>query len=304
MKYKVFTLLPQIFESFVSASLIARAIDQNVISINTLNWRDNYGIGNYKQIDDKPYGGGSGMVLMADPIFSALKDNDSLGYFAGNLETLENAKHHRQILPNNSKFYGKVESFKKTDTPIKKVTISLTPKGYKFDQKVANWLTNFEEITILCGRYEGFDNRVSEVVDLELSIGDYVTNGGEVPAMVLIEAVSRLIPGFVTKSGSVNHDSFSSSNNDYLENREYIIGSRRLKQMQESGSKKLDYFYPSKSSDSKTNLFDELDYLENILPLIEHPQYTRPQIWKNLAVPKDALDGDHKTVSKWRKKWY
>jgi tRNA (guanine37-N1)-methyltransferase len=303
MKFKVFTLLPQLFESFVSTSLIARAISKNIISINTINWRDNYGIGNYHQVDDKPYGGGSGMVLMADPIFRALSDSDSLGYFANTLDLASDPVIHNKILPNNSRFYSKVEDLKNTQSPIKKVTISLTPKGYKFDQKIAKWLTNFDEISILCGRYEGFDARVSEVVDLELSIGDYITNGGEIPSMVLIEAVSRLLPDFVTKNGSVDHDSYSVSNNDYEENKEYIIGARRLKQLTETNSKKLDLI--NKKPDLQNiNLFDEGEYFQKILPFIEHPVYTRPQTWKNLQVPNEAISGDHKIVSKWRKKWY
>jgi tRNA (guanine37-N1)-methyltransferase len=287
MLYTIFTLQPSIFDSFLSNSLIARGIANHIISVYRVNWREGYGVGGYKQIDDKPFGGGSGMVLQPDPIYNSLADQNLISklYKKPDIETK-----HAKTLPNNSLFY---EQWVKNPIETRKVVISLTPRGYPMTQETAEWLsTNFDEIGILCGRYEGFDHRVNELVDLELSIGNYVLNGGEVAAMALIESTARLIPGFVTKSENVTHDSFSSELNYYRENEEYVVGkNRRLKTEKSKINKKI-------------ILFDDIKWMQNIQPFIEHPQYTRPEIWKNMQVPQILLEGNHKKIQNWRSNWF
>lgn len=318
MIYRVFTLHPDLFSSFKENGLIARGISKDIIKIDLVNWRDQFGIGNYKQVDDKPFGGGSGMVLMCEPIYQALLANDAVSslFESGDeilytknkdlveleefLSTLPESdvaaqigNYHRRILPNNALFEKKQKL-----NPGKKVTISLTPRGFPVNQKVCEYLaTEFEEINILCGRYEGFDSRVSELVDMELSIGNFVTNGGEIPAMALIEAVSRLLPDFVTKNTSILHDSFSTGLNRYQEQAEFVVGKKN--------NKKNDIFNLDLNQDSKSRtLFDNNWWISKVLPFIEHPQYTRPTVWRDIQIPDVLLSGDHKKIQQWRLKWY
>jgi tRNA (guanine37-N1)-methyltransferase len=163
----------------------------------------------------------------------------------------------------------------------------LTPRGFTFNQQIAQWLATFTEINLLCGRFEGFDSRVSECVDVELSMGDFVSNGGEVPAMLVIEAVSRLLPGFVTKATSIQHESFSDGLNLYTEYSQFLKPST-----------------PNFTTHNQLNLFDDLNWSKEKLPKLEHPQYSRPEVWHNLSVPKMLLQGDHKQIHSWRNTWY
>jgi tRNA (guanine37-N1)-methyltransferase len=283
--YRVFTLHPEIFESFTSHSLIARAISKNIINVEYCNWREDFGHGNYHQVDDRPYGGGTGMVLLADPVFNALTKYDAVSDFFE-----KNIKQNHQIVPNNSSFYA-TTALKNNYT---KATVMLTPRGFALNQEISTWLSKFQELNILCGRYEGFDARLSPAVDLEISIGNYVLNGGEVAAMSLIESTARLIPNFVTKTPSIEHDSFSKEVNRYLENQEFVIGKNNLKHIQPS----------TKAFKEKENLFDDEKWINNVLPFIEHPQYTRPFDWKGSKVPEILVSGDHKKIQDWRERWY
>jgi tRNA (guanine37-N1)-methyltransferase len=281
MHYTIFTLQPNIFDSFLSTSLISKGIESQVITVSRVNWRDQYGIGGYKQIDDKPFGGGHGMVLQPGPIYNALVQHNLISEL---FSVPKEKSEHKKILPNNSDFF---KLWKQNPAKKRKVTIPM-------NQQIAEWLSsNFDEIGILCGRYEGFDHRVSEIVDLELSLGNYVLNGGEVAAMAIIESTARLVPGFVTKSENVLHDSFSSGLNYYNENEEFVVGKNNL------AHKKIEPIIVETK-----NLFDEGVWKQNILPFIEHPQYTRPEIWENLTVPDILLGGNHKIIQKWRSQWW
>jgi tRNA (guanine37-N1)-methyltransferase len=312
MKFKVFTLYPQIFNSFLDTSLIARGVSKGILSLELINWRDEFGQGGHNTVDDKPYGGGSGMVLSVEQIHNSLKANNSLSP----LYKQEMINTKSQVEPNNIDFYN----FKQTNPHHKKVTILLTPRGYPMTQKIAEWLSaDFDEISILCGRFEGFDYRTNEMVDLELSLGDFVLNGGEVASMCLIEAVSRLVPGYLTKSSSANHDSFSSSLNSYQENAEFITLTKKDKQKLVEQGLKIGYGQ-DKGTNIKFNSQNEFEF-EDILninnnPLFdfklwrsridqyEHPQYTRPASYLGRIVPQVLVDGDHKKVHIWRQNWY
>jgi tRNA (guanine37-N1)-methyltransferase len=269
MNFRIFTLYPQIFDSFFGTSLIARGLSKGIIKYELINWRDEAGVGVHKQVDDKPFGGGSGMVLQCEPIYQSLVKHNALGLFSDS---------EKGIHPNNSRFY-KLTS----EANIKKVSIMLTPRGHKVTQSVLEYLSSFEELNILCGRFEGFDERVNNMVDLELSLGDFVLNGGEVAAMAVVEGVSRLVPDFITKSSSVSHDSFSSGLNYYEEQKVYS---------------KI-----SKIETSNTNLFDDMLWMSNISRL-EHPVYTRPQDWRGRKVPDFIVNGNHALIQKWKMNWY
>ncbi len=172
-KIDVLTLFPEIFEGFLNTSIIKRAIDNHLVEINVHNFRD-YSTDKHKKVDDYPYGGGAGMVLMCEPIFNA------------------------------------IEALKKDNTKI----IMLTPSGSKFNEQMATNFSKLEHIILLCGHYEGFDERIKTIVDMEVSIGDYVLTGGEIPAMAIIDAVTRLIPGVIS-SESLISESWNDNMVDY-----------------------------------------------------------------------------------------
>jgi tRNA (guanine37-N1)-methyltransferase len=169
MRFDIITIFPEMFSAIKGEGVIARAAKKSIISINTWQLRD-YSKNKYKNIDDKPYGGGAGMVMMVKPI------RDCIGKI-------------KKEIPNTKVIY-------------------LSPQGQKLTHQLAEDLSTLESITLLCGRYEGIDERVIESdIDMEISIGDYVISGGELAAMVLIDAVSRQIPGVLGNSSSVR-DSF------------------------------------------------------------------------------------------------
>ena len=160
MKFDIITIFPEMFKSYLGESLIARAQAKKFIKINLHNLRK-WTNDRHKTVDDRPFGGGLGMVLKVEPIFKAVKK-------------IKKAKKAKVIL--------------------------FTPRGQKFNQQLAYKLSKLDQIIFICGRYEGVDERVAEkVADLEISIGDYDLMGGELPAMVAIETISRLVPGVIGK---------------------------------------------------------------------------------------------------------
>ena len=173
MKIDILTLFPNMFTGFINESIIKRAINSDLVEINVHNIRD-YSPFKNKQVDDYPFGGGPGMVLMCEPIFNAIED------------------------------------LRKENTKV----IMLTPSGEVFNQKVATKLTKLEHIILLCGHYEGFDERIKTIVDMEISIGDYVLTGGEIPAMAITDTIVRLIPGVINNE-SLDSESFNDNLLDY-----------------------------------------------------------------------------------------
>ncbi len=173
MKIDILTLFPNMFTGFINESIIKRAINNNLVEINIYNIR-NYSPFKNKQVDDYPFGGGPGMVLMCEPIFNAIED------------------------------------LRRENTKV----IMLTPSGEVFNQKVATKLSKLEHIILLCGHYEGFDERIKTIVDMEISIGDYVLTGGEIPAMAITDTIVRLIPGVINNQ-SLDSESFNENLLDY-----------------------------------------------------------------------------------------
>ena len=169
----ILTLFPNMFEGFINESIIKRAIDKDKVTINIHNIRD-YSPFKNKQVDDYPFGGGAGMVLMCEPIFNAIED----------------------LRKDNS------------------LVVMMTPSGRVFNQSLARHLKEKEHIILLCGHYEGFDERIKSIIDMEISIGDYVLTGGELPAMVVSDSIVRLIDGVIT-DGSLDSESFNDNLLDY-----------------------------------------------------------------------------------------
>ena len=208
MMFSVLTLFPGIFESPLSESIIKKAVDKGSISFNIINIRD-FAEDIHRTCDDSPYGGGPGMVMKVEPIYKAMKHVE--------------------------------------DTMPKPKFVLLTPQGRPFDQHAAERLSKLSHICLVCGRYEGVDERVLHFIDEEISVGDYVLSGGEFPALVLIDAISRCIPGVLGNEESITSESFRE-------------------------------------------------------PLLEYPQYTRPDTFMGMEVPPILLSGNHEEIRKWRRK--
>ncbi|HCC07547.1 MAG TPA: tRNA (guanosine(37)-N1)-methyltransferase TrmD [Clostridiales bacterium] len=176
MKFYVLTLFPKMIEGFVSESIIGRAKENNIVDVECINIRD-FTENKHKKVDDYPYGGGAGMVMQAPPVYNAY-------------ESLQKDKKVRVVF--------------------------VTPSGKTFTQNMAKEFASQEELIILCGHYEGVDERVlEEIVTDEISIGDYVLTGGEIPACVLIDAIARLIPGVLNKEESFENESFENNLLEY-----------------------------------------------------------------------------------------
>ena len=173
MKIDILSLFPEMFDGFLESSIIKRAREQGYVDIKIHNFRD-YSLDKHGRVDDYPYGGGAGMVLMCEPIFRCLDE----------IKT--------------------PESF----------VIMTSPAGHTFKQEMAVDLSKKKHLIILCGHYEGFDERIKSIIDMEVSIGDYVLTGGELPSMVMCDAITRLIPGVISAQ-SLEVESFNDGLMDY-----------------------------------------------------------------------------------------
>lgn len=177
IQFDILTIFPEMFTGPFDSSLLKKARDREILQINVHNIRD-YATDKHKMTDDYPYGGGSGMIMKVEPMDRAL----------------------RHIVPDKEGVQ----------------VVLLTPQGKKLDQRLVEELVCYERIVLICGHYEGVDERVIEhLVDREISIGDYILTGGEFAAMILVDAVSRLVPGVLGNEGSAGQDSFSAELLEY-----------------------------------------------------------------------------------------
>ncbi|PKM54264.1 MAG: tRNA (guanosine(37)-N1)-methyltransferase TrmD [Firmicutes bacterium HGW-Firmicutes-5] len=208
MKFNVLTLFPDMVMDSLNHSIIGKAMEKGIIQVNSINFRD-FSDSKHNSVDDYPYGGGAGMVIQAQPVLDAYED----------LVKKEGASR----------------------------LIYLTPQGKTFNQAMAEEFARADQLTFLCGHYEGIDERIIDsIVTDEVSIGDFVLTGGEMAVVLIIDAVARLIPGVLKNNTSSEHESF----HDYL---------------------------------------------------LEYPQYSRPEIYKGMSVPKVLLSGHHKNIEIWRR---
>ena len=208
MKFSILTLFPGIFVSPLKESILGKASEKGLVGFDIVNIRD-FADDPHRSCDDAPYGGGPGMVMKVEPIVRA------------------------------------IEHVKEKSGRAK--VVLLTPQGRRFDHFTAERFARSPHICLVCGRYEGVDERVLEYIDEEISVGDYVTSGGEFPALVVIDAVARFIPGVLGNDESVHSESFKE-------------------------------------------------------PLLEYPQYTRPETFMDLTVPPVLLSGNHEEIRKWRRR--
>jgi tRNA (guanine37-N1)-methyltransferase len=207
MIFDILTLFPDMFE-VMNHSIIKRAREKGLIDINIYNIRD-YTANKHKKVDDYPYGGGVGMVMQAEPIYNAVEAIKSK--------------------------YG-----------FKPFTILMSPRGKRFNQILCRELSDIKHIMLICGHYEGIDERIMPLVDMEISLGDFVLTGGEIAAMAVVDSVSRMVPGVLSSSESFEDESFYQG-------------------------------------------------------LLEHPQYTRPEVFMDMKVPDVLLSGNHENIRQWRR---
>lgn len=226
MKIDVLTIFPEMFGPILNESIIKRAQEKGIIQIGIYDLRD-FSHDLHKKVDDYPFGGGPGMLLKPEPIFRAVET------ILKNVHCSPSTVHRKN-------------GQRTTDNGQR--TILLSPQGKKLDQNLAKKISQFKHLVLICGRYEGVDERVRQsLVDLEVSIGDYILSGGELPAMVLIDSIVRLIPGVLGNEDSNKQETFSYN-------------------------------------------------------LLEHPQYTRPALYRGMKVPEILLSGKHKQIQQWRQK--
>jgi tRNA (guanine37-N1)-methyltransferase len=184
VRFDIVTLFPELFEPFLATSLVGRACKSGTLVVRTRSPRE-FGVGKHRSVDDTPYGGGSGMLMRVDVIVACM------------------------------------ESFDEPGAPSRSRRVLLTPQGAPLDQLKARALAEREHVMLVCGRYEGFDERIRAFVDEELSLGDFVLTGGEVAAMAVIEACARCLPGVLGNEASAREESFSPETSGLLEYPQY-----------------------------------------------------------------------------------
>lgn len=245
MKFDILTLFPDIIHSYANESILGRAQAKKLIQIAAHNFRD-YTLDKQHHVDDRPYGGGAGMILQIQPIFDCLRSIKAISYNKNNKKTNKTSDKKCKIL-------------------------LMDPAGKKFDQRMAEKLSKFDRIILIAGRYEGFDARIHKLIDERVSVGDYVLAGGELPALTIVEAVSRLIPGVLGNAESLKEETFNKNHELRIKN---------------SKGKK-------KKPNSSFIIHDSQK---------EYPQYTRPENFLGWKVPKVLTSGDHKKIEEWRRK--
>ena len=214
MYFHVLTLFPEMIMDGLNTSILGRAMEKGCIRAEAVNIRD-YTLDKHQKVDDYTYGGGAGMLMQAQPVYDCVRT------------VLDGIQHRNQGERTHRVIY-------------------VTPQGRVFNQQMAEELAGEEELIFLCGHYEGIDERaLEEVVTDYVSIGDYVLTGGELPALVMIDAIARLVPGVLNNDESAMTDSFGNG-------------------------------------------------------LLEYPQYSRPQVWRDKEVPSVLLSGNHKLIEQWR----
>jgi tRNA (guanine37-N1)-methyltransferase len=252
MKIDILTIFPDFFRGPLDYGIVRRARETGLAEVSIHDLR-NFTKDRHRTVDDRPFGGGEGMVLKPEPIFECL---ESLGDWAGRSERV--AGRTRQSV------------------------IVLSAQGRRLDQQLAADLSTLERIALICGRYEGVDERVSEyLADREVSIGDYVLSGGELGAAVIVDAVTRLIPGAVGNEASTRQESFTQ---DAFAGR---ACPERAQRVEGNARATLD------SGPSSTCVSGGL---------LDYPHYTRPADFRGMAVPEVLVNGNHDLIRRWRRK--
>lgn len=214
MNFHILTLFPEMVENGLKTSIIGRAVAGGLLSIEAVNIRD-FAFNKHQSVDDYPYGGGAGMLMQAEPVYLAYKDIEERIQKRIQNTKMQNAETEEQDAEVKVQNAGIQDA--ETVSPDKKLrVVYLSPQGKTFDQKMAEELAEEEDLVLLCGHYEGIDERVlEEIVTDYVSIGDYVLTGGELPAMVMVDTISRLVPGVLHNDVSAEFESFQDNLLEY-----------------------------------------------------------------------------------------
>lgn len=277
MRIDVLSLFPEIIENYCQTSILGLALKQNLYQLNTHNPRD-YSKDKHHKVDDTPYGGGAGMVLAPQPFLDCLSE---VLLLSDNCVMQTSQDPHLQLSKLRS-FEARKPCSRTAATPQKSTDTEIiitSPSGQPLTQELARELSSKKQLVILCGRYEGFDQRIRDKATMEISVGDYVLTGGELAALSVIDATLRHIPGVLGDPQSLEEESFSKLN--YLE---------KLKELQVSKKEMLSFLEETGISR------EELEELQ----LLEHPHYTRPADFRGDRVPEVLESGNHKKIFMWR----
>ncbi len=271
MRFDVLTLFPEIIKSYSKESIIGNALNEALIEIHSHNPRD-YSLDKHKKVDDTPYGGGAGMLLQIQPFLDCFLDVSRQSETS--LANLKLEDYYPESVGNFVSPHSVQRDYE---------VIMFSPRGERFNQNLAHDFASKEQLIMLCGRYEGFDERLRNIVTKEISLGDFVLTGGELPALTVIDAVTRILPDVLGDKHSVIAESFNSAL-DILEI-------------------SLDEFTKAEKKNLLNALqvfgVNDLSELSSI-QLIEYPHYTRPADYRTYKVPEILCSGDHKKIALWR----
>jgi tRNA (guanine37-N1)-methyltransferase len=241
MTFELITIFPDFFRGPLDYGIVRRARESRLVEINIHDLRS-FTKDKHRTVDDRPFGGGEGMVLKPEPIFDCLE--------------------FLRVAPREERLAKRV----------KESVVLLSPQGQLFDQRLAAEISQLDRIFIICGRYEGVDERVSEfLADREISVGDFVLSGGELPAAIIVDAVTRLLPGALGNEASSRTESFG-------------CGEVNCRLPLDAEGKRV--------PDSTISAGGLLDY----------PHYTRPADFRGMAVPEPLASGDHQAIRRWRRR--
>jgi tRNA (guanine37-N1)-methyltransferase len=264
MRFEIITIFPDFFTGFFEHGVVRRALKEGLVSVGVRDLRD-FAHDRHLTVDDRPFGGGEGMVLKPEPLAEAL---ESLGIAAragrGSFSpTLAQGKTRKDGTPDSVKVPGAIEEGALAGTQV----ILLSAQGHRFTQATARALISQQRVVLVCGRYEGVDERINSLYcDMELSIGDYVLSGGELAAALVMDAVTRLVPGVLGNEASSEFESFGITDSSISADDTAIPRSQHG-----SGG------------------------------LLDYPHFTRPAEFKGLAAPQVLLNGDHRQIRRWRR---
>lgn len=254
MKITIITLFPDMIRPFMNESIVKRAQEKGIVEIEIVNLRD-FAIDAYGSVDDRPYGGGAGMVMRIEPLVQAIRNVQSKIW--GN-----KVANSRRVSSTNIN----------TLQQISCLSVLTTPRGEVFNQQKAKQYSKLDHLILIAGHYEGIDERFSDYIDEEISIGDFVMTGGEIAVCAIVDSVVRLIPGSLKKREATEEESFMEVDIDEII---VAVGENEvLHTMKKEGKKKI--------------------------KVLEYPQYTRPEEFEGKKVPKILLSGDPKKIRLWR----
>lgn len=270
MRFDIISIFPEFFNGPLDFGIVRRACEAKLIDVNVRDLRE-FTRDRHHTVDDRPFGGGEGMVLKPEPLFEAVEA--TLG------KNLGGSSLHEPIPPSPVR-----QTAPDKTAPDKTAIVLLSAAGKLFGQETARRFAQLDGIILICGRYEGVDERVAEhLATDEISIGDYVLTGGELPAAVIVDAVTRLLPGALGNENSAAHESFSDPD---------APQAAQVHEAEAPGTTKKSSIRPIQGF---------VESLCSSRGLLDYPHYTRPPEYRGWAVPEVLLSGNHEEIRRWRR---